>query len=265
MASGLSNISLQHLDLNMTLLTVPYDDVFGTLVRDYLCGSSLKSLTISNNYIHQLGDVMSKCLPELEVFSCSHNAMFEHTADVLDLLNMANIRVIDFSWQTNKTLQRRVTQFKGLSLIQSVKWDPLGVYPIAISSSLDVLDVSYNGTHIHQIPEIILLTHVNMRILRAVQTGIMNITKPVHCHYSPRIEEIDVTNNTINFIHQDVFTKCDWVLTWKLNMRGNRLGNLLKTQGSRPFFKPLSGLKVCICKHRTSIQFISNFHYCLTL
>ena len=130
MASGSSNISLQHLDLNMTLLTVPYDDVFVTLVRDYLCGSALKSLTISNNYIHQLGDVMSQCLPELEVFSCSHNEMFEHTADVLDLLNMSNILVIDFSWQANKTLQRRVTQFKGLSLIQSAKWDPLGVYPI---------------------------------------------------------------------------------------------------------------------------------------
>ena len=112
--------------------------------------------------------------------------------------------------------------------------------------TLEILDIFHNGNHLYQIPEIILMSHTNLQTLRAIDARISNITKPIYCRYDPLIQEIDVTNNSINFIHQDVFTKCDWTSILKLKMSGNMLGNLLKTQGSEPFTRPLSRLLVRI-------------------
>ena len=138
------------------------------------------------------------------------------------LLNMPYIRVLDMTWQQDDT-----------KIV-----DPSSNFSITMSHTLEILDISNN--HLPQIPVIVLVTPVNLRLLRAVDAGISNITEPIYCRHTPMIHEIDVTNNSINFIHHDVFTKCDWTSIVKLRMSGNMLRDL----GIRPFFKSFSGLVV---------------------
>ena len=160
----------------------------------------------------------------------------------MDWLTMPNIRVVDMSFQSaGATIADHMLQKAGALWSTNIT-DSIGILPVALASALKILDISHN--HFQVIPEIILLTHVRLRILRAVHTDISNINKPIHCRYPTNIQEFDVTNNSINFFHQDVFTKCDWTSTQKLKMGGNMLGNLLSIQETRPFFSPLSGLTV---------------------
>ena len=240
MSSGFDLISLQHLDLNRTISDVR---AMPTLLSD-ACqwGSTLKSFTVSNDHIHDLGGMMSTCFPKLEVFSCSYNYIFEHTRNILDLLNMSNIRVLDMSWQKTTPKKSDVRSRKTGSFRVREIAETQGIFPIDVASTLEILDVSHN--HLPQIPEILLLTHVNLRIIRAVEAGISTITKPIHCRYPPVIHEIDAMNNSMNFVHQDVFKECNWTSILKLNMSGNMLGELLQIQGPKPFFKPLAGLMV---------------------
>ena len=243
MASGFSIISLQHLDLNQTELR----DFSVSLIRDYLCGSKLKSLTLSNNTICQIGAMMSGCFPELEVFSFSYNEVFVRYPDVQDLLNMTKIRVLDMSSQykycTNEydVLQGRRKR-NGIDDVHVC--EPFEACPIPLPSTLQTIDLSFNGNHLARIPEIVFMTSVNLTLIRAVHTGITNFTKPIYCRHTPSIGEIDVSNNSIEFVNQYAFTKCNWSSVLKLKMGGNVLANLLNVQGEEPFFKPLIGLQV---------------------
>ena len=175
---------------------------------------------------------MSQCLPKVEVFSCSYNSIFEYTENAAWLLNLHNIRVLDMSWQKDTT-----KPYDMMSQVSNIT-DSLTNFSISMAPSLEFLDISHS--HLPPIPAITLVTPVNLRILRAVNAGISNLTKPIYCQYTPRIHEIDVTNNNINHINQDVFAKCNWTSVAKLRMGGNLLGDL----GMKPFFRPFSGLVV---------------------
>ena len=240
MAAGFPWLSLQHLDLNETRID---GGVMAYLLRySNQWGSNLKSLTVFNNSIQNLGYGFAESFPKLKEFSCSRNSIFECTTDIIDCLNMSNIRVLDMSWQTSTTVVYRINSPKKRDFGLPDTVDSLGMFPIAVSSTLEILDISHNN--FQRIPEILLLTQPNIQILRAIHGGISNITKPIHCRYRPTIREIDVTNNSINYIHQDVFTKCDWTSTKTSKISGNSMGSVLKSQGLRPFFKPLSSLAV---------------------
>ena len=228
-----SLISLQHLDLNGTLSC----DYMFILWNHCHWGSTLTSLTVSKNPISYIGPKMRHCLPMLEVFSCSYTSLSLYIENSLFLLNMPNIRVLDMSWQkdTSVMVSRTVSNVE----VSNIS-DPPSNVSIAISPTLEILDFSHN--RVPQIPGFTLVTPVNLRTLRAVDAGISNITEPIYCQYAPMILELDVTNNSINYIHQDVFTKCNWTSIVKLRMSGNMLGD----PGLRPFFNYFSGLEVRI-------------------
>ena len=231
MVSGFALLSLRHLDLNGTMS----EDEIQLLWIGCYWASGLTSLTVSNNSIDLLGVMMSQCLPKIEVFSCSYNNIFEYTENVAWLLNLPNIRVLDMSWQKDTT---KPYGMAGSVFEVSNITDSPSNFSLSMAPTLEDLDISHN--HLPQIPAITLVTHVNLRILRAVSAGISNLTKPIYCQYTPRIHQIDVMNNNINLINQDVFTKCNWSSITKLRMGGNLLGDL----GLQPFFRPFSGLVV---------------------
>ena len=226
MVSGFSLISLRHLDLNGTM----QQGEIHFLWDGCNWASRLTSLTVSNNLIDLLGTMMSQCLPKIEAFSCSHNNIFEYIENVVWLLNLPNIRVLDMSWQKHTTKPYdMMSQAGGVFEVSNITDSPCN-FSLSMAPTLEDLDISHN--HLPQIPAITLVTHVNLRILRAVNAGISNITKSIFCRYTPRIHEIDVTNNSINLINQDVFTKCNWRSITKLRMSGNMLADL----GPKPFF-----------------------------
>ena len=103
MASGFSFISLQHLDMNKT---AGLADLISFMIFS-ICGSTLKSLTVSYNDLPSLYDI-PHCLPELQVFSISHNGVV-HTTDIMDLLNMSHIRELDMSWQRTTAVSLQET------------------------------------------------------------------------------------------------------------------------------------------------------------
>ena len=238
MAAGFHNIQLEHLDLNKTYLM----DHILPLIKNYLCGSKLKYLTVSNNTLYTFGGLMSRCFPDLEVFSFSNNCIFEYSVDVLDFLNMSSIRVLNMSQQYLEftRLVKRESGVSGAHICESFE-----ACPISLPATLRTLDVSLNGNHLPQIPELVFMTNVTLDSVLAIRTGITDLTKPFYCRFHAAVMlELDLTDNKLSHAHQDVFAKCDWSSMLRLKLGGNDLQTLLNEQGDRPFFKPLTGLQV---------------------
>ena len=239
MAVGFPTIPLEHLDLNKTYL----EGNFIPLVKNYLCGSKLKWLTVSNNTLYSLGALMSKCFPDLEVFSCSNNYISEHSADVMDLLNMTSIRLLNVSQQYQYPPEPRLVRHQSASYSNHICKNGEAC-PISLPETLRIFDVSRNGNPLPQLPELVFMTNVTLDRVVAVRTGIADITKPFYCRYTPLVREVDIRDNGLIFAHQDLFAKCDWSSILRFKLSGNALNHLLNTQGDRPFFKPLTGLQV---------------------
>ena len=239
MAVGFPTIPLEHLDLNNTYL----EGNFIPLVKNYLCGSKLKWLTVSNNAIYSLGALLSKCFPDLEVFSYSHNCIIEHSVDVMDLLNMTSIQLLNVSQQYQYQPEPRLVRHQPGNFGDHIckSWEAC---PINLPETLRILDVSRNGNPLPQLPELVFMTNVTLDRVIAVHTGITDLTKPFYCRYTPIVRELDLADNGLIFAHQDVFAKCDWSSMLRLKLGGNALNHLLNAQGDRPFFKPLTGLQV---------------------
>ena len=246
MAKGFSLLSLKHLDLSRTNV----GDFLYPLIHDHLCGSTLKSLIVTSGTIYKLGDIVSKCLPDLEVFSCSNNENFlsypyTYIQDVGNLLNMSHIKELNMSSHHQNCDQHdeKIHRVRANDDIQ----EPLMChehFPISLSSSLEVVDLSFNGISLPLVPQIVFQTPVNVQVFRAVHAGIAALYRPVYCRNIITIGEIDVRNNILNYVHQDAFSKCDWSSLVKLKLGGNMLAGLLDAQEHEPFFKPLVGLQV---------------------
>ena len=251
MAAGFQNTSLVHLDLNKTNL----GDHVIPLIKNCLCGSKLKWLTVSSNTIYSLGGLMSRCFPDLEVFSFSDNCIMEHTQDYLDLGNMTSIRFLNMSQQNHYPLPPRlVRRHSGVySGHLCERWEAC---PVSLPETLRIIDISGNGPHLPQVPELVFMNNNTLDRIVAVRTGLIDMTKPFYCRYRPILRELDLTNNSLRFLHQDLFAKCDWSSMLRLKIGGNTLAPILNTQGDRPFLKPLTGLQVrdflCLVANLTS-------------
>ena len=228
--------TLDYLDLNRTKL----GDYINPLISDYLCNSNLKRLTVSNNSIEDLSATMSECLPQLEVFSLTFNSFSGRPNEVGNMLKLQRIRLLNLSSQGSQKNIIPIEHENALPLESDIP------PPVSFPSTLEFLDVSHNGITLHDINSVKLVTPVNLQLLRAVNTGITNIKGPIDCAYKPEVQELDISDNTIKHFNETVFTKCNWSALRKLKMGGNSLSNSLADQKDRPFFKPLSGLRVSL-------------------
>ena len=238
MGSGLQLIpTLEHLALDQTRL----GDSFVQLITDYLCNSSLKVFTVSNNCILHLDHTISKCLPKLERFSLASNSLYVELFDLVVLFNLPSIRFLNMSSQENRP---KISGVCSNAMVSDAENSCAPSFAFKIPPFLEVLDVSDNGINAPHIYSVLLLTPVNMQFLGASNTGIVNFTGQIYCEYTPVVHEVDIRDNDIEFINQTTFAMCDWTSMRILRMGGNNLSHTLAEQMDKPFFKPLSCLQV---------------------
>lgn len=237
MASGLQNTTIVHLDLNSTGLPDNLQDLF----NDYLCNTSLKWLTIANNSVRSFGeiDIMASCFPQLEVFSAAENMIFGE-GTTAEYFAMESIRYLNLSNQLQYGLSGRRKRF-------SEAFCQLNeACPVSLPKTLEVVDISNNGMHLPQVPEITFMNNMSLKIILASNTGLSKLLGPWYCRHRPTIEKIDVSENGLDFVHQDVFGHCNWTSMKTLLLGGNRLGTAIKIQANQTFFSKLYGLQVSV-------------------
>ena len=243
--------TIKHLYLNNTGI----GHSFSKIIRE-LNGTNLRTLVVDNNRIPTYEPILSKCLPNLEIFSLGDNILYIRTENAVDFENLRHIRGVNVSWQ------HRISQPGGNRYphIHRRKRTPTicgpnMACPLRFPKSLEWMDLSHFGIHLPEIPETTLIKNSSMTYWSLAYSGIQNVKQPMYCAFKntpleivPKWETFDVSGNAIGCLNATYFKYCDWSSLNVIYLRANKLRQIEQTDcNSDPtyfldFLKPLWNL-----------------------
>ena len=206
-SSSLKKMSIRVLNLNNVGIVNSLHSVTYTLKR--FCSLPLEELTLDNNYFY-IGDlkpIFSTCFPKLKILTLSNNYLSLAFEVVTDIMNLKNL--IQFNISNQMTLQSSNSHMNHHSetmvhrLKRSAHLCETGMAcPYVIPRKMEWIDISYNGVHIANIPELVLLRNTSLNYLKASYCGIRTIVYPMYCPWNvvPKIEILDLRNNHLQCI-----------------------------------------------------------------